>query len=621
MLISRDLRGGVTGAIQTMPLVVFDKQLRRALLKEIIKAPDGFLVYLTITELSAPSVSTEAESVLVSQIIGMLHQQLAVSFVGYDNERRLVFLLPQPDNAQQKLCTLAQQIARMTIVIDGGIRHLSPAIGYISLAHPTDFDQRLTYAAKALGQAQQYNDLQPIQYHPPARNTIRTAIQQRLTTPIQIFISLVLSFGIPFFTFTLLEGMGLDITSFVYMAIVLILLVTSYLVWYEGFQAIREPQLPTQPQHPYPAATAIIAAYLPNEAATIIETVRGFLNDINYPGPFEVILAYNTPNDLPVEKTLQAIARQDGRLRLLRVEGSTSKAQNVNAALSYASGAFIGIFDADHHPAADSFTRAWRWLDQGYDIVQGHCVIRNGDQNWVTKLVAVEFEAIYAVAHPGRTRMHGFGIFGGSNGYWRSEVLREVRLRSSMLTEDIDASMRALLAGYKITNDPLLLSYELAPPDLHALWNQRMRWAQGWYQVALKHTWKAFAAPTLSLRQKFGIFHLLVWRELYPWLSVQVLTILAYWIWHDGLEAINLLVPIFVWTTVLTFSSGPGQAVFAYMLGSPLIRQRWHWYLFFTISSMLYYSGLKNLISRVSMIKETLQDQQWKVTPRLQRVN
>ena len=61
---------------------------------------------------------------------------------------------------------------------------------------------------------------------------------------------------------------------------------------------------------------------------------------------------------------------------------------------------------------------------------------------YLQRSVTSEFEAIYAVAHPGRARVHGFGIFGGSNGYWKTPVLRRTRMRGFMLTEDIDSSMR-----------------------------------------------------------------------------------------------------------------------------------------------------------------------------------
>lgn len=36
------------------------------------------------------------------------------------------------------------------------------------------------------------------------------------------------------------------------------------------------------------------------------------------------------------------------------------------------------------------------------------------------RAISAEFDMIYAVFHPGRARSHGFGLFGGSNGYWRS---------------------------------------------------------------------------------------------------------------------------------------------------------------------------------------------------------
>ena len=123
---------------------------------------------------------------------------------------------------------------------------------------------------------------------------------------------------------------------------------------------------------------------------------------------------------MAVEPRLQLMAQNHPDLDVIRVEDSTSKAQNVNAALRVAEGEFVGIFDADHHPMDGAFDRAWRWLADGADVVQGHCVIRNGSDSWLTRLVAVEFEQIYAVAHPGRAGLHDFGIFGGSNGYWRA---------------------------------------------------------------------------------------------------------------------------------------------------------------------------------------------------------
>lgn len=267
--------------------------------------------------------------------------------------------------------------------------------------------------------------------------------------------------ALPLLTYWLLDSIGADITGFDYVGLVLALGVTATLIWGESHTALEPTVPPEAPDEPPPRASAIIAAYLPNEAGTVVETVEAFLRQ-DYPD-LEVILAYNTPTRLEVEDELRAIADRDPRFVPLRVDGSVSKAQNVNAALAHVTGEFLGLFDADHHPAPGSFHRAWCWIADGAGVVQGHCVIRNGDTNFVTRLVATEFEAIYAVSHPGRARLHGFGIFGGSNGYWRTSLLHRTRMHGSMLTQDIDSSMRVVQSGEVIISDPELISTELAP--------------------------------------------------------------------------------------------------------------------------------------------------------------
>lgn len=72
----------------------------------------------------------------------------------------------------------------------------------------------------------------------------------------------------------------------------------------------------------------------------------------------EIILAYNTPGDLPIEERFREIAREHPNFIALRVDKSTSKAQNVNAALSLVNSPVVGIYDADHQPDPDVFRRA-----------------------------------------------------------------------------------------------------------------------------------------------------------------------------------------------------------------------------------------------------------------------
>ncbi|WP_261556400.1 glycosyltransferase family 2 protein [Frankia tisae] len=436
------------------------------------------------------------------------------------------------------------------------------------------------------------------------------------STAAQALLSFVLALGLPYLYYTLTAQFGVDVLGPVYAFIVLALVGTAGSIYVEGLLALDPIRPPALPPGDPPPATVIIAAYLPNESATIIDTLEAFLR-INYAGPLQVILAYNTPHSLPVEPVLQEMARDHSRLVVLRVSGSTSKAQNVNAALGIATGYFTGVFDADHHPAADSLTRAWRWLSGSYDIVQGHCIIRNGGASWLSRMVAVEFESMYAVGHPGRAKLHGFGIFGGSNGYWRTDILRRVRMRPRMLTEDIDSSVRSILAGVRIASDPALLSFELAPTTLRALTRQRLRWAQGWFQVSRKYFGAALASPALNRRQKAGAAFLLGWRELYPWISIQIFPLLGYLLLHPvpG-RGVHWAMPFFLFLTLVTTGVGVAQSLFAYLLAHPDVRRRRRWFLVYALFAGLFYTEYKNALARVAQIKEIGGERQWRVTPR-----
>jgi len=547
--------------------------------------------------------------------------------LGQDARGHFLLLMPETDQDQAvaRAASLMQRIVDHEFHFHGNRLRLTPSVG-IAPHHGTLRAEELRdQSDTALQDASAHLDLQPVLYDPTRHGQIRTArqkrfehLRERLRLPVQMLSVGLLMTVLPLLTYALLGRLGLDVSGVMYVVVVISLLLTGMLILLEGFLSLNPTQPPEEPGGPAPPASAIIAAYLPNEAATVLETIEAFLR-VHYPAGLQVILAYNTPRDLPIEAALRELAQRDPRFLPLRVEGSSSKAQNVNAALAHVTGEFTGIYDADHHPDPYSFTRAWRWLSNGWDVVQGHCLIRNGDESWVARLIAVEFESIYAVSHPGRSRMHHFGIFGGSNGFWRTQLLRKIRMHGFMLTEDIDAALRAVEAGYRISSDPYLISRELAPTTLRALTNQRLRWAQGWFQVSRKHLWTASRSPHLSFRQKLGFFHLLGWREFYPWLSVQALPIILYWLLFDSQREVDWLVPIFALSALFTLSVGPWQTLFAYLRAEPDIRRNGRWFWFYLTVSSVFYTPFKNMLAVVGQLKELRRERAWNVTPRTTR--
>jgi len=565
----------------------------------------------------------------------VLFDKVPLEIFVIDDEGLFFLLLPEIslDDAQERLLKLSNSIAQTDFLIKNQRVRFTPVIGYVELNDCETIDETFQLIDYALEDAHSQLDLVPKIYNSTKISRFSTwlrwieqfgnAIKSRIhidyfrkhvRTAVQVSMTLSVGIGFPFFLYIALGIFGIDITQIVYIGVVVALLLTAILIWFEGLLALRNNHI-AQPVKTYPLASAIIAAYLPNEAETIIPTLEAFLH-VNYPIPIQIILAYNTPHDMPIEDTLKAMAIRNPNFKPLRVENSTSKAQNVNAALEYVTGEFVGVFDADHQPYPDNFKKAWQWLAHDYDVVQGHCVIRNGSTSWLARLIAVEFEAIYAVAHPGRARMHGFGIFGGSNGYWKTDLLRNIRMHGFMLTEDIDSSMRVTTEGYKIKVAPDIVSTELAPTSFEPLWNQRMRWAQGWFQVSLKHVKNMLLSPHITLQQKVGIWHLVVWREFYPWISMQIIPIVLYWIVRNGgLDNIDWFIPIFVVTSIVTLGTGPAQIFYIYRLSHQSIKQHKRWFVFYMLASF-FYTEYKNTIARVAQVKEFMQEKKWVTTPR-----
>ncbi|MEM8805333.1 MAG: glycosyltransferase family 2 protein [Cyanobacteria bacterium P01_G01_bin.38] len=375
---------------------------------------------------------------------------------------------------------------------------------------------------------------------------------------------------------------------------------------------IRGADLPFD-QPPLPRCSFIVAAYLPNEQPIILETLDHLLNRVHQPeAGLEVILAYNTPVTLPIERTLARLARKHPNFRPYRVEGSHSKAENINAALNIVTGDLTCILDADHHPAPDCFERAGRWIANGYDVVQGRNLIRNRDENLLTRLIAVEFESIYGVSHSAKSLMVDTALFGGSNGYWRTSVLKQIRFNPTMLTEDIDASVRTLLHGYRIVHDRSITVTELAPNHISAFWSQRKRWSQGWLEVSLRYQKRFWKSSQLTFGQKLIWTHLLYYRELFPILSVQLLPIVfSSWLLTGTVNFTDNM--FLLLATGVTFLSSVYKLLVTAKVGS--CHYPGYYFLQYALLTP-FYSLLKNMTAVVALYDHLHGKTDWVVTPR-----
>ena len=176
-----------------------------------------------------------------------------------------------------------------------------------------------------------------------------------------------------------------------------------------------------------------------------------------------------------------------------------------------ARGEFFLVLDADFVPPPDLIRRLLPpFRDSGVGAVQAAWGHLNRDDSWLSRAQALFLDAHFAVEHEARRRAGLFFNFNGSAGMWRRRCLEDAGgWQHDTLTEDLDLSYRAQLAGWRFEYlDDVRVPAEL-PGTLRALEVQQGRWAQGGVQTALKllpRLWRSEVRAAVKLE---GTAHLL----------------------------------------------------------------------------------------------------------------
>ena len=156
--------------------------------------------------------------------------------------------------------------------------------------------------------------------------------------------------------------------------------------------------------------TVLLPCYLPNECEIMDDTIEHMMLELEYDYPFTLIVCYNTPE--PMEKEAELLTRDNTRyangrlLRILKVHGSSSKAENLNAALEYVETENVVIYDADHHPDRESLTIATAAMEaHGVQCVQGSTYLRTRP-NMLAAYINAEFFVTHFVFFPAMQVRH-----------------------------------------------------------------------------------------------------------------------------------------------------------------------------------------------------------------------
>jgi hypothetical protein len=187
------------------------------------------------------------------------------------------------------------------------------------------------------------------------------------------------------------------------------------------------------------------------------------------------------------------------------------KAGALAAALPSAAGALIAIFDADFVPAPGDLRALCRpFADPGVGLVQARWGHLNAEANLLTRAQEVLLDAHFLIEHAARAKAGHFFNFNGTAGLWRRAAIEQAGgWSAATLTEDLDLSYRAQLAGWRFVYLPELVIPAELPDEIDAFLGQQARWAAGTVQVAARLGPRLARAPLpLGLRAE-GLAHLL----------------------------------------------------------------------------------------------------------------
>lgn len=251
------------------------------------------------------------------------------------------------------------------------------------------------------------------------------------------------------------------------------------------------------------------------------------------------------------------------------------KAGALAAAMASATGEFIAIFDADFVPRPGFLRRTiHHFTDAAVGMVQTRWAHLNRDDSLLTRGQAIFLDGHFVIEHTARNRSGAWINFNGTAGVWRREAIEAAGgWQHDTLTEDVDLSYRAQLAGYRFVFLPRYTCPAELPPQINAFKTQQHRWTKGSIQTAMKIL-PRLLRQRLPLRVKAEAFFHLTSPIVY--LLIVIFTLLMYPVMALNLDAVgrDTWVGLLLGTTM--FGLGTASAAVFY-LASQHAQHRSRW--------------------------------------------
>ena len=254
----------------------------------------------------------------------------------------------------------------------------------------------------------------------------------------------------------------------------------------------RKPSIPEPliPDVGLPSVTVQLPVY--NEVYVVERLVRS-VSAFDYPGHLLEIQVLDDSTDETREVVDRCVAELKSKgvdIKAIRRDNRAGyKAGALEAGMAVARGDLIAVFDADFVPSADFLRRTVPHLVDRPEVgmVQARWTHLNRDYSLITKVQAIFLDGHFVMEHGARSSSGLFFNFNGTAGIWRKTCIEDAGgWQHDTLTEDLDLSYRAQLAGWQFVYLNNVTASAEVPVTVNGWKAQQFRWAKGSVQTAKK---------------------------------------------------------------------------------------------------------------------------------------
>lgn len=235
----------------------------------------------------------------------------------------------------------------------------------------------------------------------------------------------------------------------------------------------------------YPHVAILMPCH--NEAENVRETVEQLQRN-RYPN-FEII-AINDGSTDATGAVLDELAVKEPRLRVIHLAKNYGKAMALRAGAMVSRAEFLVCLDADTLLDEEAIRwMIWHFLNKGPRVgaVTGNPRILNRG-TLLARIQVGEFSSIIGMIKRSQRDVGRVFTVSGCLVCFRRRALHSVGYWSpETVTEDIDVSWKLQLHYWDVRYEPRALAWIVTPETFKGLWRQRLRWASGGIEAAVKY--------------------------------------------------------------------------------------------------------------------------------------